>query len=159
MSNSSLINSPNALYSYSITNAEAGIQLPQITGAVETPYNLIRSGAGAEIGLTVPAGTYIVSMKCVIQSTGATTAKLQFGKLTLSTVVGVVISGPTQGFTKSSAGTDTANIDFYFSHQERLVVPVETTFFMRMLYCGSSHIFPFNLTGDLDPTLTFTPTF
>lgn len=159
MSSFALINSPNAPSKYSITNLEVGLALPQITGAAETSFDLINTAAGAEIPLIVPAGTYIVSMKCVIQTTVSITAKLQFAKLVLTTAAGVVISGHTQNFAKGGAGTDNVNIDVYFSHQERLVVPVETTYFMRMLYCGSSNIFPFNLTGDLDPTLAFTPTF
>ncbi len=159
MSNYALINSPNALTEYSITNAEVGLQLPQINGSAEAQFDLINNAGGVELSLTVPAGTYIVSMKCVMESTATTTAKLQFGRIYLATVGGIVLNGPTQGFTKSGAGTDTANIDITFTHQERLVVPVQTTYFMRMAYCGSSNIFPFDLTGTNSPTLTFTPTF
>lgn len=160
MSYSSLINSPPTLTVYSITNALVALEAASNTGASEVPMNLIQTVAGVEIPLTVPAGTYTVSMKAILQSTTGTASDLTAGRMVLQTLAGVVvINSATSSFVKGGGGSETFNQTIYFTHQERLVVPIETTFVVKFRHSGNSLILPFLTTAGNSPSLTFTPTF
>ncbi|AIW01898.1 MAG: hypothetical protein ASQ68_gp08 [Yellowstone Lake virophage 6] len=160
MSNYALINSPNALTEYSITNALVALETVANTGGTEVTMNLIQTVAGAEIPLIVPAGTYTVSMKAILQSTAGIASDLTAGRMVLQTLAGVVvINSATSGFTKLGNAAETFNQTIYFTHQERLVVPVETTFVVKFKYSGNSLILPFLTTAGNSPSLIFTPTF
>jgi hypothetical protein len=160
MSSYALINSPQEPYEYLITNALGALETVANTGATEVTMNLIQTAAGAEIPLTVPAGTYIVSMKAILQSTAGIASDLTAGRMVLQTQAGVaVINSATAAFAKAGGAAETFNQTIYLTHQERLVVPVETTFVVKFKYSGNSLILPFLTTAGNSPSLSFVPTF